>query len=110
MNALILHPLVARERLAAAHDAGFIEGWCAALTEAGANDTHDGVKAGLDAALWALAELQKPRADTLQGRILVVAHEALGPDAAASLLQSAAGLSDDAALSMAVATIARAVL
>ena len=109
MNALILHPLVARERLAAERDAGRAEGMAAGHAAAGL-DYGEGLEEGLDAALWALGAIQAADATTLRGRILTVAVQTIGPDDAVGLVALVDRMDDDAAMRWAVRRLARAVL
>lgn len=106
MNALILHPMVPRERLAEERDIGRAEGWSAAQDES----DRDLADEGIGAACWALREIQSADARTLAGRILLVAVQALEPDAAAALVAEVATLPEPRALVLAILRLARSVL
>lgn len=104
MGALILHPMVPREErdeaLAALRAAHWAE----------ARAWGEGADAGVEAAEWALSEIQRANARTLHGRIFVVAAAAMEPDVAIDLLREVLPLAEDLALRVAVRRLARTVL
>ena len=107
MSALILSPMVPRERLA---EAEARSADAAALWAAIGQATTTALDEGISAACWALAAVQRAEGQTLRGRIVSVAITACPPDDVAALLDELHGLDDVATLTRAVAALARAAL